>query len=537
MSKLLSSLPVGTKVVDKVTKYYGSPIVWLVGGHNHYAQGQTVLVSEKIISLKPVDAKEASNADNNRKTSGNNRYSVSNIRQWLNSDKVSWYSAQHSADAPPNNANVEDGNNDYDTEAGFLTNFSAGMKSVLVATSLTTAKNTATDGGGSEVVSDKVFLLSNTEVGLSNVNNIAEGKLLAMFSGDDSRIAYPTAEAVAKSEYKNTTDLVVSKPWRYWLRSPVDVYSYGVNYVGSSGAISNNLAYFGGYGVRPAINITASTAVSDSPGADGAYEIITASISPADGTNLGGVSTPNETLRYTVVTGTAGITVTEKFNGVPIDTKTVSNEGSYTVNIPSSLWDTAKYGAFRNDSGSMNIVSLEVSTGQVYTYPISKVLPLNAKTEDVLVAVNDMANTAMASHKKKLVDAIGNKATVGGTGSLGDITKAIETISVESMGGMKTAKGTFTTSMDDRPKVSVRGLAFKPKGILYKSSTGTPCGVYFIKEFYDGKLFSVNMNFDRISSGAISFGTSSFTPVDGGFDAMVGSYTERNIIYDYVVFG
>ncbi|MGI5898894.1 MAG: DUF6273 domain-containing protein [Christensenellales bacterium] len=52
-----------------------------------------------------------------------------------------------------------DNNNPYDTQAGFLTSFSANMHAALLDTTLAAAKATL-DGGGSE--SDKIFLLSRT---------------------------------------------------------------------------------------------------------------------------------------------------------------------------------------------------------------------------------------------------------------------------------------------------------------------------------------------------------------------------------------
>ena len=129
------------------------------------------LVAEKMITLKCFDAKEPSNTNGDRRSYGNNRYSQSNIDQWLNSQAASWvalaprgagkvgpqgsfghavfvgqadfgirqkdidqwlnsqaaswYSARHSYDAPPSNANVWSNYNEYDTEAGFLSNFEA----------------------------------------------------------------------------------------------------------------------------------------------------------------------------------------------------------------------------------------------------------------------------------------------------------------------------------------------------------------------------------------------------------------------------
>lgn len=475
MVKLLSELPVGAKVVDKDTKYNDAPIVWLVGGHDHYAQGQTVLVSEKIITLKTFDAKEASNADNNRKTSGNNRYSVSNIRQWLNSDKASWYTPQHSADAPPTNGNVLSNYNEYDAEPGFLTNFSVGLRIALQNTSLTVAKNTATDGGGSEIVTDKVFLLSNTEVGLANENGIAEGKLLPVFTtADKSRLAYPTAEAVILSEYSNT-NLGTKKAWEYWLRTPVASYSHHTRYVSKSGTLDYISAYYSNIGIRPALNISSAIKVSDNANSNGEYEIIWSYLTPSDHTDLGNVTDNTSILKYTPIAYPVGTTVTEKINGVTVGTKTIISGTEYTVSATLAQWDTVKYGRYKDTLGGKNVVTLEVSTGEVYTYPFTKTLPTTAKTNDVLVAVNDMLNTAMPSHKKKIVDAIGDKAIIGGTGTLEDIASAIENISIESMGGVKFAKGT-TSGIDEKMpnmptglnnyKVKVTGLSFTPDLVI-----------------------------------------------------------------------
>lgn len=273
MVKTLSQLPIGAKVKDTNTKYNGATITWLVGGHNHYGANQTALVSEKIISLKAFDAKEAKSTDSNRKYYGNNRYSVSNLRQWLNSSASSWYSAQHSADAPPKNANVDPNCNGYDTEAGFLTNFSANMINSLISTTLKVAKNTETDGGGSENVSDKVFLLSNTEIGLANENGVAEGDLMPLFSTASNRIAYPTVVAVSNSEFISIV-LNANSAWYYWLRTPAVSASHLSRCVNSDGSLSTNGASISQYGIRPALNLSSKILVSDTTDSDGAYTIV-----------------------------------------------------------------------------------------------------------------------------------------------------------------------------------------------------------------------------------------------------------------------
>ena len=274
MSQSISALPVRAKVKDTSTTYYGVPIIWEIGDKNHagYPANSVTLVAANILKLACFDAKESGNGDSSRRNYGNNRYSLSNLRQWLNKSGSPWYQAQHGADAAPTNANVWDGYNEYDDEAGFLTGFSAQMLAAILNTTLTVAK-ASVDGGGSETVTDKVFLLSKAEVGLGAENGVSEGSTLAMFSDNSGRQCRPTAQAVSNSEYK-TSSLSASQYWYYYLRSPNASDSYNVRYVYSDGTLGYDSAYHGSRGVRPALNLSSSILVSDSPDSDGAYTII-----------------------------------------------------------------------------------------------------------------------------------------------------------------------------------------------------------------------------------------------------------------------
>ena len=267
MAKLLSALPVGAIVKSANTKYNGKQIRFIVG---HQATGRTKLVTESIITLKAFDAKEASNSNSDRKNYGNNRYSVSNIDQWLNSAASSWYSARHSADAAPTNANVWSNYNEYDAEAGFLANFEADFRAAILDTVIRVAKNTVTDGGGYEDITRKVYLLSNTEVGLANENSVAEGTVWSYFNSATRRQCKPTAEAVSKSEYTNSS-LNASSVWYWWLRTPNAGDAYRARFVHTDGRLSSYGAYYGSYGVRPALELASTNLVSDSTDTDGAY--------------------------------------------------------------------------------------------------------------------------------------------------------------------------------------------------------------------------------------------------------------------------
>ena len=252
------------------TKYNGAVIRFKVG---RQASDRVGLVTERIISLKCFDAKEPSNSNSDRRNYGNSRAAVANLLQWLNSAAGAgqWYSAQHSADAPPNNANVWSNYNEYEAEAGFLNGFEQDFRDALLNDTITVAKS-STDGGGSEQITRKVRLLTRTEVFGDTENGTAEGTQWPIFTDNNSRLAYPTAEAVSKSEYK-TSSLSSSQPWWWWLLTPHAGYADVVRGVISDGYLSYNNAWDGDYGVRPALFLAPDTLVSDSTDTDGAYII------------------------------------------------------------------------------------------------------------------------------------------------------------------------------------------------------------------------------------------------------------------------
>lgn len=273
----LASLPVGTLVKDPSSTFLGEPVIWKIADINHegYPSNSVTLISDKILAIRPFDAKEPNNTNEDRKNYGNNRYSVSNIRQWLNSDAEAgqWYLAQHSADAPPNSDNVSQSINPYDTKSGFLNGFSQQFKNALLETNLTVALNTVTDGGGSEILTDKIFLASNTEVGVTNENSIVEGALLPIFSDDASRISYCTTEAIDDSN--STVDPSNDTTPQAWLlRTPRSSVARNVCCVTGAGTFagSSALAYAGNYGVRPLCNLPSSIRVTQGEG--GIYELV-----------------------------------------------------------------------------------------------------------------------------------------------------------------------------------------------------------------------------------------------------------------------
>ena len=244
-------------------------------------------MTNQIIKLLCFDAKESANGNSDRRNYGNNRYIYSNLRQRLNSDAAAgqWYTAQHSADAPPSSGNVWDGYNPYNTIAGFLNGFTANERAALLATTITVGKS-STDGGGTETCVDKVFPLSCTEVNLSG-DHVC-GSKLAIFSDNSSRIATVSASAAANSNY----DVDANQAWYYWLR---DAYAGSANHargVRSDGTLDWGSAYRGILGLRPACNLSSDLLVSDTTDSDGCYTIVYNQPPTAPGT----ITVPSEVI-------------------------------------------------------------------------------------------------------------------------------------------------------------------------------------------------------------------------------------------------
>lgn len=280
MAQLLSNLPIGAKV--KIGKYsvngeVAQDIIWLIVAKNHsgYPSDSITLLTEKIIDLRCFDAKEPNNPATNRPTYGNNRYSQSNIDQWLNKDAYDWYIASHIYDQSPNNVNVA-GETYYAMRPGFLHEFSPGEKNIILNTTVRVIKPVA-DGGEYEDISRKVFLPSCTEVGLANEANVPEGSLWSYFS-TQSRRAYLTNQAFERT-LSTDKPSAVTNTWTWLLRTPgqnaIDVQTV---YIDDSRLIAR--AYEGSKGVRPAINVLSTALLSDSIDGDGCYTIIGNSAPP-----------------------------------------------------------------------------------------------------------------------------------------------------------------------------------------------------------------------------------------------------------------
>ena len=209
---------------------------------NNESKPTITLMSKNILRYAAFDAKELSNPDSDRQEMGNNRWSVSNIRQWLNSESAanSWFILQHEYDAEPNASNVEyNESGAYSDEAGFLAGFSSGIKQHLAIVKNKTILcdyDKSSLGVDFEETEDKVFLPSYTEMGYGNLdNNNPEGVHLSnKFTNHNSRV-------------KGSLDDY------YWMRSPIPDGSFFVCDVTSDGTDNGGLACAGDHFIAPLI--------------------------------------------------------------------------------------------------------------------------------------------------------------------------------------------------------------------------------------------------------------------------------------------
>lgn len=283
MSQLLSNLPTGAKVKFgkfQVNSETAQSIVWTVVAKNHqctpaYPTNAITLHAAEILDLRCFDAKEPSNSNSDRQNYGNNRYSVSNLGQWLNKDAAggAWYSAAHSADhSPDTTAGTGDYGTQYAARPGFLNGFTDDEKAAILSTTIRVAKP-STDGGSYEDVVRKVFLPSTTEVGLSNENSIAEGAAWGYYTSNTARIGYVTQQCFSNTPSSSKPSSKTTA-WYWWLRTPNYPRARNARNVDSDGSLVGNYAFVGSIGVRPALNLSSSILVSDSTDADGCYTFV-----------------------------------------------------------------------------------------------------------------------------------------------------------------------------------------------------------------------------------------------------------------------
>lgn len=170
---------------------------------------------------------------------GSNNWAESDLRMRLNSSAApgETWTRQSKFSRKPSWA---------DTESGWLRGVDPDFLSVLGEVKKVTALNTLTDGGGSKTSTEKIFLLSRSEVYGSFENSVDEGA------------AYPYyknySDFASKNDGNDTNRIKHQSngtPYYWWLRTPLTGYAHYVRNVFPTGAIDSSGAY-GSIGLAPA---------------------------------------------------------------------------------------------------------------------------------------------------------------------------------------------------------------------------------------------------------------------------------------------
>lgn len=270
MSRTVSSLPCGAKV------RFGSYCVGNEGAHSirwiKVNSADTTLLAEHIEDFRAFDAREPNSPQEYRREYGNNRYSVSNIDQFLNSTGDEWYHPQHDADAPPTGELTYD-STPYLNHPGFLAYFSEAELEAIMPTEIVVALPQCDSAYRDyEIITRKVFLPSKTNIFGRSTRNTNEGDHWDYFNGRN-------ASATATEEAIDNTTLITAPTdettsWFWWLRSPYAHNAYNARYVDNYGIEYSANACNGIIGVRPALTINPEILVSDEPDDEGYYNVI-----------------------------------------------------------------------------------------------------------------------------------------------------------------------------------------------------------------------------------------------------------------------
>lgn len=186
---------------------------------------------------------------------GYNRYSQSNIRQWLNSKAAAgqWFTPQNDWDRPPH----------YSTWAGFMNDIDADFLAVISKSQIVTDINKISDNGGHDTTLDYFFLpcmkninggdnfLSSPGSAVQDIEDTVTWGYYTKFRMDGKTGANPyddSNRAKRKAGYPGTI-------WSWWERSPYPAYAYYVRCVNPSGGCWWSVYAYGWFGVAPACRI------------------------------------------------------------------------------------------------------------------------------------------------------------------------------------------------------------------------------------------------------------------------------------------
>ena len=265
MAQLLNNLPVGAKVKfgkHKIGNEAAWSIVWRIVAKSHpgYPTDSVTLLTDKIIDTKAFDVAEPGNTEANRKSFGNNDYKVSNIDQWLGSNKSSWYTSAHVYDMPPS----------YESKPGFLYNFTEAEQKAILTTTIRVVLPLVY-GSQYEDIERKVFIPSSYETARNSVTQL--GTVFEWFEANPSRSCTIQTQAYSYLPTANKP-ATVTEGWAWYTRTPVPDSAHTIFGYNAEGGNDSLYAYGEGGGIRPALNLSSTMRVSDTTDSDGCYTFV-----------------------------------------------------------------------------------------------------------------------------------------------------------------------------------------------------------------------------------------------------------------------
>lgn len=199
---MLSTLGLGDTFI--FGKFASADLVWRISSILE-DRVMVTLHYDQLFSAQ-FDAAEPDNTNSNRKSSGSNRYSTSNVRQFLNATGAAgeWFTAQTDTDKL---------GSAYTNKAGFLNLFTEAERNLIVPETLVCLLSDE-DGGGTETITDLVWLPSYNQMFGSGT----EGDIFDILAGENNtnakrienwavthwmRSYYPGTAHQARSVYTN----------------------------------------------------------------------------------------------------------------------------------------------------------------------------------------------------------------------------------------------------------------------------------------------------------------------------------------------
>lgn len=394
MAQLLSNLAIGAKIKlgkHQVGSETALPIIWIIADKNHsgYPTNSVTLITEEIIDLRSFDSYDG-DYDDGYASNIEMDYSYSNLRQWLNSSAGAgaWWSSTYSYDTPPNSDTTKY-KTGYADRAGFLYNFTTAERNSLLPTTITVQC-----GEDLENISTKVFIPSTWEM-------IGDG----LKKDGSSQFTYfktNTAKSTLTSQaFTNTLVSGIGKPssedafWSYHCRNAYGLQIRGINASGTEGMWYPN---DGSKGVRPVVNISANTKISNTVDGDGCYTILTQTAPTISGSNSNlGEKKAGFTQTYKVndADGDA-LAVKEYIDNTLIRSFVPTLNTTYTISVTDATWLKLANGLHTikivATDGFDEVTRTYTFTKNVTGFEVVKKVPYDSATMPTEIRVNVVRN-------------------------------------------------------------------------------------------------------------------------------------------------